>query len=106
MPFSDREKQREYKAQWARQRRVSSAGSSASKAIIPEVRIKTAQEIRDLLSQALYAVQADEKAGTLEKARVIGYLAGVALKAVEASDLEARIETLEKNEQARSKSRG
>ena len=41
------------------------------------------------------AVRLDPEAATMEKARTIGYLAGVALKAIEAGNLAARIEMLE-----------
>jgi hypothetical protein len=35
------------------------------------------------------------EAGPLEKARVVGYLAGLGLKAIEVSNLAARLEALE-----------
>jgi hypothetical protein len=35
------------------------------------------------------------EAGTLEKARAVGYLAGLSLKAIEAGNLAARLEALE-----------
>ena len=41
------------------------------------------------------AVRNEDEAGTLEKARTIGYLAGVALKAIDAGNLASRIEALE-----------
>jgi hypothetical protein len=48
-----------------------------------------------LLEEQVAAVRDDSEAGTLEKARCVGYLAGVALRAIEAGDLAARIEALE-----------
>ena len=41
------------------------------------------------------AVLTETQATKLERARCIGYLAGVALKAIEAGNLAVRIETLE-----------
>jgi hypothetical protein len=58
-------------------------------------RLKTAADVLDLLQEQVEAVRADADAGTLEKARCIGYLAGVTLKAIEAGNLAARIEMLE-----------
>jgi hypothetical protein len=48
-----------------------------------------------LVEEQVEAVRAEREAGTLEKARTIGYLAGVSLKAIEAGNLAARIEMLE-----------
>jgi hypothetical protein len=41
------------------------------------------------------AVLDEAEAGTLEKARCIGYLAGISLKAIECGDLAARLEAME-----------
>jgi hypothetical protein len=41
------------------------------------------------------AVRADTEAGTLERARTIGSLAGITLRGIEAGNLAARLETLE-----------
>ena len=48
-----------------------------------------------LLEEQVAAVRGEPNAGTLEKARCVGYLAGVALKAIEAGDLTARLEAVE-----------
>jgi hypothetical protein len=40
-------------------------------------------------------VRAEQDAGTPEKARTIGYLSGIALKAIDAGNLAARVEMLE-----------
>ena len=50
----------------------------------------------DLLEEQVELVRAEAEAGALEKARTIGFLAGVALKAIEAGNLAARIEILER----------
>ena len=44
----------------------------------------------------------ETEAGTLEKARCIGYLAGVSLKAIECGNLAGRLEALEAALKARS----
>jgi hypothetical protein len=58
-------------------------------------RLKTAADVLELLQEQVEAVRAEPEAGTLEKARVVCYLAGIALKAIEAGNLAARIEMLE-----------
>jgi hypothetical protein len=49
-----------------------------------------------LLAEQVEAVRREAEAGTMEKARTIGYLAGIALKAVEVADVSARIEAVER----------
>jgi hypothetical protein len=58
-------------------------------------RLRTAADVLALLAEQVRAVRDDPEAGTLERARCIGYLAGVALKAIEAGDLAARVEAVE-----------
>ncbi len=48
-----------------------------------------------LLEEQVAAVRRDPEVGTVEKARAIGELARLALKAVEAADLAGRVEALE-----------
>jgi len=62
---------------------------------LPPRRLQTAQDVIDLLQQQVAAVRADRKAGTLEKARAIGYLASIALRAIDAGNMAARVEALE-----------
>ena len=61
----------------------------------PPVRLQTAADVLAILGKQIDAVRADGEAGPLEKARLIGYLAGLGLKAIETGALEARIEMLE-----------
>jgi hypothetical protein len=58
-------------------------------------RLRTAEDVIELLYEQIEAIRAAAFAGTLEKARAIGYLAGIARKAIEASNMAARMETLE-----------
>ena len=58
-------------------------------------RLKTAADVIGLLEEQIAAVRDEPEASTLEKARCIGYLAGISLKAIEAGDLAARLEALE-----------
>jgi hypothetical protein len=58
-------------------------------------RLQTAADVLALIEEQVKAVRSDQEAGTLEKARTVGYLAVIALKAIEAGNLAARIEMLE-----------
>lgn len=94
MPYADPDKQRAYKREWARMRRAGERGTPGGTIPLP-FRLRTAQDVLALLEEQVGAVRNDQEAGTLEKARTIGYLASIALKAAEVADLAARIEALE-----------
>ena len=64
-------------------------------AIPVEVRCRTAGDVIEILEEQIEAVLADATLGTTDKARTIGYLAGVSLRAIEAGNMVARIEALE-----------
>ncbi len=49
-----------------------------------------------LLEEQVNAIRNAPEAGALEKARAVGYLASIALKAVEVADLSARVEAVER----------
>ena len=54
-----------------------------------------AADVLDLLEQQVAAVRTATDAGPLEKARTVGYLAAITLKAIEAGDMAAQVEALE-----------
>ena len=95
MPYRDAERQRAYKRIWARMRRAGECGTPCGTHVPTAFRLQTAADVRDLLAEQIEAVCTEESAGTLEKARCVGYLAGITLKAIEAGDIAARIEALE-----------
>jgi hypothetical protein len=95
MPYKDRERRAQYQRDYKRLRRIGDGQTPVHPAIPPEVRLRTAADVLALLAEQVGAVRADPEAGTLEKARVVGYLAGIALKAIEAGDLAARLEAVE-----------
>lgn len=116
MPYKDPEKRREMRArqrQAKKAARASAAGSApgvhgvsqgATGAPIvavyhaPEVaalRIRTAADVLTLLEGQAAAVLADVTVETCARARTLGYLAGVMLRAVETADLTARLEAIE-----------
>jgi hypothetical protein len=79
----------------ARVRRMHRPGEDCPRPIPLPIRFKTAADVLTLLEEQIAAVRSDEAAGVLEKARVVGFLAGLGLRAIEAGNLEARIEMLE-----------
>lgn len=62
---------------------------------LPPRRVQTPQDVIDLLQEQVEAVRQESMAGTIEKARALGYLAGLARKAIETGTLAARLEMLE-----------
>ncbi len=95
MPYKDPETRTAYHREYKRMQRA--GGQTLRQPLIPiPFRLKTARDILALLEEQVNAVRDEPEAGTLEKARAVGYLAGVALKAVEVADLSARVEAVER----------
>ena|SRR5438132_6095228 len=61
----------------------------------PPRRLQTVQDLIDLLQEQVEAIRAERWSTTIEKARAIAQLAGVARQAIEAGILAARVEMLE-----------
>jgi hypothetical protein len=101
MPYKDPEARRTYDTAYKQLRR--GGGPALSNPLVPpEVRLQTARDVLALLAEQVNAVQAAPDADPLEKARVVGFLAGVALRAIEAGDQQARLEALERTLKMRS----
>lgn len=95
MPFKDPQRRREYQRERARLRRAGRADAPVRVDLPTEVRIETARDVLAVVAEQLNLVRMDTALGTIERARCVGALAGVALRAVETADLEARLESLE-----------
>jgi hypothetical protein len=96
MPYSDPDRARDYQREYRRTRRAADTCTTRGTTQLPiPFRLKTAADVLELLEEQVEAVRGEQDAGTLEKARTIGYLAGVVLKAIEAGNLAARLEMLE-----------
>ena len=95
MAYKDPARQRAYKREWARGQRAGESGTPGGTPIPIPFRLKTAADVLALLEEQVSAVRDAPEAGTLEKARVVGYLGGIALRAIEAGDLAARLEAVE-----------
>jgi hypothetical protein len=96
MPYSDADRARDYQREYRRTRRAGDDCTTPGTSPVPlPFRLQTAADVMDLLEEQVEAVRGEQEAKTLEKARTIGYLAGIALKAIEAGNLAARLEALE-----------
>lgn len=101
MPYKDPADRRAYDTAYKQLRR--GGGPALSNPLVPpEVRLQTGRDVLALLAEQVNAVQAAQDADPLEKARVVGFLAGVALRAIEAGDQQARLEALERTLKLRS----
>ena len=95
MPYRDPDQRRAYDRDYKRTTRTG-GGPTPGQTLVPlPFRLRTAADVLALLAEQVQAVRDEPEAGTLEKARVVGYLAGIALKAIEAGDLAARLEAVE-----------
>jgi hypothetical protein len=94
MPYKDADVQRAYKKEWARMDRAGESGTPGGTLAMP-FRLRTARDILSLLEEQVELVKQDSESGTLEKARTVGYLAAIALKAVEVADVAGRVDVLE-----------
>ncbi len=95
MPYRDADRQRDYQREYGRLRRAGEPQTPSQTLVPITFRLKTAADVLALLAEQVAAVRDDPDVGTLERARCIGYLAGVTLKAIEAGDLAARLEAVE-----------
>ena len=95
MPYKDPETRRDYQRDYKRMQRAGSGQTPGQTLLPPSFRLKTAQDVLALIEEQVNAVREEPDAGTLEKARCTGYLAGIALKAVEVADMSARLEAVE-----------
>jgi hypothetical protein len=95
LPFKDAERRREYQRERAQLRRAGRADASAKVSLPDPIRIQTARDVLSLLGEQINQLRADLSLGTVERARALGALAGVALRAVETADLETRLVALE-----------
>ena len=60
-----------------------------------EFRWQTAADVLALLDEQVAAVRQDASLGSVERAKAVGSLAGIALRAIDAGDVAARVEALE-----------
>src|SRR3712207_77858 len=96
MPYKDPDRRQAYQREYKRMQRAG-GGQTPGQTLIPlPLRVRTAQDVLALIEEQVNAVRDEPEAKTLEKARAVGYLAGIALRAVEVADLSARVEAVER----------
>jgi hypothetical protein len=95
MPYRDPERRRAYQAEYRRLKRAGRLETPARVELPAQFRLQTARDVLALLEEQINSVRWDPAVSTLERARCIGSLAGVALRAVEAGQLEERLAALE-----------
>src|SRR5919202_7054467 len=95
MPYKDPEKRQTCQREYKRMQRAGSSQTPGQPLVPLPFRLKTARDVLALIEEQVNAVREEPETGTLEKARAVGYLAGIALKAVEVADLSGRVEALE-----------
>lgn len=93
MPYADPDRQREYQRNYQRQRRSGSTDGTCVD-LDASVKVRTAADLLALLETVITEVR-EAEADVLAKARCIGYLATVTLKAIENSNLESRLNDIE-----------
>ena len=90
MPFADPEKRKQYDAEFKRKARA--AEPCPTRLTLPvEFRAKTAADVLALLNEQLDTLRQDASLGSVERAKAVGYLAGISLRAIEAGDVAARL---------------
>jgi hypothetical protein len=96
MPYADPDRARGYQRSYRRTRRAGDDRTTPCTTPVPlPFRLQTAADVLAMIEEQVEAVRAEEEAGTLEKARTVGFLAGIALRAIEAGNVAARVEMLE-----------
>ena len=91
MPFADAEKNRSDQRDDKRQSRA----AEPCPTLPVEFRAQTAADVLALLNEQLDTLRQDASLGSVERAKAVGYLAGIALRAIDAGDVAARLEALE-----------
>ena len=97
MPYRDRERQRAAERDCQRRRRAGLPRQTRRQTLpaLEELRFGTARDVLRLLNGQAEAVLRARRLGVVERARAVGYLAALLLRAVEVGELERRLETLE-----------
>ena len=105
MPFADPEKNRSYQRDYKRLQRAGGCQTPGQTRLPVEFRWQTAADVLALLDEQVAAVRQDASLGSVERAKGVGSLAGIALRAIDAGDVAARVEALESILKSRPKQR-
>ena len=94
MPFKDPEARRRYDRE--RKRAIRAVSASAPVVVPSDVRMRVADDVGALLREAVRLALSDQKARGIEKARTLGYLSSIGLRLLQTTELEDRLEALER----------
>ncbi len=98
MPIKDDDKRREYQRNYARLRRAGLTRKSRTVTPLIEdetFRLETVKDYLDVLNRFIVDVRNDAESSVIQKARTVGYIVNIALKALELSSIEGRLAALE-----------
>ena len=90
MAYADPEQQRVYQRDYKRLQRAGECQTPGQTRLPLEFRLKTASDVLAMLGEQADAVLNDKELATVERARTIGYLSSVMLRAIE---LDVRLTT-------------
>lgn len=96
MPYKNAEVSRAYQREYKRLKRAGESQTPGQTVLPAEFRLQTAQDVLALIGEQVDVVRSDTETGKLEKARCLGYLATIALRAIETGELSARLEAIER----------
>lgn len=97
MPFKDPQRAREYQRTYRRTNRTGRdvAGGTAVDLPVPTA-LRTSAAVIEVLEEQVAVIRGDTTLSPAERARTIGYLCSVTLRAIESRNLQARVEELER----------
>lgn len=96
MPYKNAEVSRTYHREYKRLKRSGESQTPGQTLLPAEFRMKTAADVLALIGEQVEIVRNADEAGKLEKARCIGYLGTIALRAIETGELAGRLEAIER----------
>ncbi|MGZ4852372.1 MAG: hypothetical protein ACXV3D_04185 [Halobacteriota archaeon] len=99
MPIKNDDKRREYQRNYARLRRAGLTGKNrtGTPTLIEDeaLRLETVNDYLSVINRVIADVRNDAQSSVIQKARAVGYLVNIALRALELGTIEQRIEQLE-----------
>ena len=95
MPYKDPETQKAYQRQWQRARRSGQPGRFKVLRVSTPEEIRTAHALLNVLGGQIKEILETDEGDVFMRARTVGYLISIGLRAVEVADLESRVAELE-----------
>ncbi len=92
MPFSDPEKQREYKREWQRARRERTRQDPDERS---GTQLQSPDDVLTVLEEQVDRLRRDSRLRSTDRAKAIAQLAALSLKVLESRDIERKVEGIE-----------